>query len=129
MELQFCHPSGATCFGHHKVFRRLFTFLLPQTRKLSSTSKWWNAKVRLYQKGRAIAIAGEALVHYFLLGYLPGVTVQKWAENAGDQGDPLCKKLAKIGDAGAHPKNCHRDIMLILGLGRCDIPQVYETVD
>ena len=82
--------------------------------------------MRLYQKGHAIA--GEALVFYFLLGYLPGVTVQKWAEDAGDQGDPLCKKLAKIGDAGAHPKNCHRDIMLILGLGR-DIPQVYEIVD
>ena len=81
--------------------------------------------MRLYQKGHAIA--REALD--FLLGYLPCVTVQKWAENAGDQGDPLCKKLAKIGDAGAHPENCHRDIMLILGLGRCDIPQVYETVD
>ena len=126
MELQFCHPSGTTCFGHHKVFHRLLTFLLPRTRKLSSTSKWWNSKVRLYQKGHAIV--GEALVHYFLLGYLPGVTVQKWAEDAGDQGDPLCKKLAKIGDAGAHPKNCHRDIMLILGLGR-DTPQVYEIVD
>ena len=82
--------------------------------------------MRLYQKGHAIA--GEALVHYFLLGYLPGVTVQQWAEDAGDQGDPLCKKLAKIGDAGAHPKNCYRDIMLILGLRR-DSPQVYEIVD
>ena len=126
MELQFCHPSGTTCFGHHKVFHRLFTFLLPRTRKLSSTSKWWNSKVRLYQKGHAIA--GEALVFYFLLGYLPGVTVQKWAEDAGDQGDPLCKKLAKIGDAGAHPQNCHRDILLILCPGR-GIPQVYEIVD
>ena len=82
--------------------------------------------MRLYQKG--YAIAGEALVHYFLLGYLPGVTVQKWAEDAGDQGDPLCKKLAKIGDAGAHPQNCHRDILLILCPGR-GIPQVYEIVD
>ena len=82
--------------------------------------------MRLYQKGHPIA--GEALVHYFLLDYLPAATVQEWAEDAGDQGDPLCKKLAKIGDAGARPKNCHRDIMLILGLGR-DIPQVYETVD
>ena len=126
MELQFCHPSGTTCFGHHKVFHRLLTFLLPRTRKLSSTSKWWNSKVRLYQKGHAIA--GEALVFYFLLGYLPGVTVQKWAEDAGDQGDPLCKKLAKIGDAGAHPQNCHRDILLILCPGR-GIPQVYEIVD
>ena len=126
MELQFCHPSGTTCFGHHKVFHRLLTFLLPRTRKLSSTSKWWNSKVRLYQKGHPIA--GEALVHYFLLGYLPGVTVQKWAEDAGDQGDPLCKKLAKIGDAGAHPQNCHRDILLILCPGR-GIPQVYEIVD
>ena len=126
MELQFCHPSGTTCFGHHKVFHRLLTFLLPRTRKLSSTSKWWNSKVRLYQKGHAIA--GEALVFYFLLSYLPGVTVQKWAEDAGDQGDPLCKKLAKIGDAGAHPQNCHRDILLILCPGR-GIPQVYEIVD
>ena len=126
MELQFCHPSGTTCFGHHKVFHRLLTFLLPRTRKLSSTSKWWNSKVRLYQKGHPIA--GEALVHYFLLDYLPGVTVQKWAEDAGDQGDPLCKKLAKIGDAGAHPQNCHRDILLILCPGR-GIPQVYEIVD
>ena len=82
--------------------------------------------MRLYQKGHAIA--GEASVHYFLLGYLPGVTVQKWAEDAGDQGDPLCKKLAKIGDAGAHPQNCHRDILLILCPGR-GIPQVYEIVD
>lgn len=82
--------------------------------------------MRLYQKGHAIA--GEALVHFFLHGCLSGVTVQKWAEDAGDQGDPLCKKLAKIGDAGAHPKKCHRDIMLILGLGR-DIPQVYEIVN
>jgi hypothetical protein len=104
----------------------VFTFLLPQVRKLGSASKSFNSMVRLYQKRHAIP--GEALLHYFLLGYLPGVTVQKWAEDAGDQGDPMCKKLAKIGDAGAHPKNCHRDIMLILALG-CDIPQVYETVD
>ena len=81
--------------------------------------------MRLYQKGHAIA--GEALVHYFLLGYLPGVTVQKWAEDAGDQGDPLCKKLAKIGDAGAQRENCHRDIMLIVGPEGCHLPQVYET--
>ena len=80
--------------------------------------------VRAYLAGRPIS--GQSLASLFLLGCLPGAAVQKWAEAAGDHSDPLCKKLAKTGDAGAQRENCHRDIMLILGRG-CDLPQVYET--
>ena len=84
--------------------------------------------VRAFQVGRVDwTLSGQSLASLFLIGCLPGHTVQKWAEAVGDHGDPLCKKLAKIGDAGAHRKNCQRDIMLIVGPEGCHLPQVYET--
>ena len=67
--------------------------------------------MRAYRVGRPTS--GQSLASLFLLGCLPGGTVQKWAEAAGDHSDPLCKKLAKTGDVGAHRENCQRRRMLL----------------
>ena len=68
---------------------------------------------------------GDALASLYLTGRLTGGEVQKLAEAAGDNTDPVCKKLAEAGNAGAHRGNCHRDIMAVLS-GDCDGPPVYE---
>lgn len=69
---------------------------------------------------------GDFLKSLYLVGRLTGGEVQEGAEAAGSHSDALCTKLAKVGAAGAHRGNCHRDIMSILGKG-CDRPEVYET--
>mgnify|MGYP006061492201 CR=1 FL=1 len=65
---------------------------------------------------------GDYLASLYLTGRFTGGEVQKLAEAAGDNTDPVCKKLAKAGNRG----NCHRDIMAVLS-GDCDRPPVYET--
>ena len=62
---------------------------------------------------------GDVLARLYLTGRLTGGEVQKLAEAAGDNTDPVCKKLAEAGNAGAHRGNCHRDIMAVLS-GDCD---------
>ena len=69
---------------------------------------------------------GDYLANLYFTGRLTGGGVQKLAEAAGDNTDPVCKKLAEAGNAGAHRGNCNRDIMAVLG-GDCDRPPVYET--
>ena len=69
---------------------------------------------------------GDYLASLYLTGRFTGGEVQKLAEAAGDNTDPVCKKLAEAGNAGAHRGNCHRDIMAVLS-GDCDRPPVYET--